>query len=198
MTLRGEAGAGKSVLLEYLAGRASGSECRVARVAGVQSEMDFAFAGLHQLCAPLLGRVERLPAPQRDALRAAFGVATGPPPERFLTGLAVLSLLSGAAGEHPLICLVDDEQWLDRASVQALGFAARRLTINSVGLVFAGRDPGAELAGLPELEVTGLRDEDARALLPRRWSGRSMHGSPTLSWPRPGEIRWRCLSCRGG
>ena len=138
---------------------------------GVQSEMELAFAGLHQLCAPMLGRAERLPVPQRDALRTAFGLAAGPPPDRFLVGLAVLSLLSEVAGERPLICLVDDEQWLDRASAQALGFAARRLAADPVGLVFAAREPGAELAGLPELEVGGLRDDDARALLEAALAG---------------------------
>jgi hypothetical protein len=94
---------------------------------GVQSEMELAFAGLHQLCAPLLSSAESLPTPQRDALRTAFGLAAGPPPDRFFVGLAVLSLLSEVAGERPLICVIDDEQWLDRASAQALGFAARRL-----------------------------------------------------------------------
>ena len=165
LVVRGDAGVGKSVLLDYLAGRASGSACRVARVVGVQSEMELAFAGLHQLCAPMLGCAERLPVPQRDALRAALGMAAGPPPDRFLVGLAVLSLLSEAAGDRPLICLIDDEQWLDQASAQALGFTARRLAADPVALVFAARDPGAELAGLPELEVTGLADSDARALL---------------------------------
>ena len=171
LVVRGDAGVGKSVLLDYLAGRASGSGCRVARVVGVQSEMELAFAGLHQLCAPLLGRAERLPVPQRDALRAALGMAAGPPPDRFLVGLAVLSLLSEAAGDRPLICLIDDEQWLDQASAQALGFAARRLAADPVALVFAARDPGAELAGLPELEVTGLADSDARALLESALAG---------------------------
>ena len=171
LVVRGDAGVGKSVLLDYLAGRASGSGCRVARVVGVQSEMELAFAGLHQLCAPMLGRAERLPVPQRDALRTAFGMAAGPPPDRFLVGLAVLSLLSEAAGDRPLVCLIDDEQWLDQASAQALGFTARRLAANSVALVFAARDLGAELAGLPELEVTGLADSDARALLASALAG---------------------------
>ena len=153
LVVRGDPGVGKTVLLDYLAGRAAGTGCRVARAAGVQSEMELAFAGLHQLCAPMLGRAERLPAPQRDALQTAFGLAAGPPPDRFLVGLAVLSLLSEVAGERPLICLIDDEQWLDQASAQALGFAARRLAADPVGLVFAAREPGAELAGLPELEV---------------------------------------------
>jgi DNA-binding CsgD family transcriptional regulator len=143
----------------------------VARAAGVQSEMELAFAGLHQLCAPMLSHAERLPAPQRDALWTAFGIAAGPPPDRFLVGLAVLSLLSEVAGERPLICAVDDEQWLDRASAQALGFVARRLAADPVGLVFAARDPGVELAGLPELTVAGLRDDDARALLESALAG---------------------------
>jgi tetratricopeptide (TPR) repeat protein len=171
LVVRGEAGVGKTVLLEYLAGRAPGSGCRVARAVGVQSEMELAVAGLHQLCAPLLGRAGRMPVPQREALRVAFGVAAGPPPDRFFVGLAVLSLLSEVAGERPLICVIDDEQWLDRASVQALGFVARRLAADPVGLVFAARDPGAELAGLPELIVDGLRDDDARALLESALAG---------------------------
>ena len=171
LVVRGDAGVGKSVLLDYLAGRASGSGCRVARVVGVQSEMELAFAGLHQLCAPMLSRAERLPVPQQDALRAALGMAAGRPPDQFLVGLAVLSLLSEAAGDRPLICLIDDEQWLDQASAQALGFTARRLAADPVALVFAARDLGAELAGLPELEVTGLADSDARALLESALAG---------------------------
>jgi DNA-binding CsgD family transcriptional regulator len=169
LVMRGDPGVGKTVLLDYVAKRAHG--CQVARAAGVQSETELAFAGLHQLCAPMLGHAERLPGPQQDALRAAFGIAAGPPPDRFLVGLAVLSLLSEVAGERPLICLIDDEQWLDRASAQALGFTARRLAADPVGLVFAAREPSAELAGLPGLEVGGLRDEDARALLDAAMTG---------------------------
>ena len=134
-------------------------------MAGAPSEMGLAFAGLHQLCAPMLSRAERLPGPQREALRYASGLTAGPSPDGFLVGLAVLSLLAGAAVERPLICVIDDEQWLDRASVHALGFAARRLAAEPVGLVFAAGEPSAELAGLPELHVGGLRDDDARALL---------------------------------
>src|SRR6516225_4402790 len=171
LVMRGDPGVGKTVLLDHLARQASASGCRVARAVGVQSEMELAFAGLHQLCAPMLGRAGRLPVPQRDALRTAFGLADGPPPDRFLVGLAVLTLLSGMAAERPLICLIDDEQWLDRASAQALGFAARRLAADPVGVVFAARDPGAELAGLPELEITGLRPDDARALLDSALAG---------------------------
>ena len=140
LVVRGEPGVGKTALLEYVVEHASG--CRVVRAAGVQSEMELAFAGLHQLLAPMLDRLERLPVPQRDALRTAFGVSPGPAPDRFFVGLAVLSLLSDVAEEQPLICLVDDEQWLDRASAQALAFVARRLEAESVGMVFAAR--GAE------------------------------------------------------
>src|ERR1700683_4017587 len=125
LVVRGEPGVGKSALLDYLAGRASG--CRVVRTAGVESEMELAFAGLHQLLAPVLDRVEGLPGPQRDALRTAFGLSAGPVPDRFLVGLGVLGLVSEVAGEQPLVCVVDDEQWLDRASVHALGVAAPRL-----------------------------------------------------------------------
>jgi len=163
LVIRGDPGVGKTVLLDYLAWRATG--CRVMRVMGVQSEMELAFAGLHQLCAPMLRRLHRLPDHQRTALRTALGLSAGPPPDRFLVGLAVLSLLAETAGSAPLICLIDDEQWLDRASAQALGFASRRLAADPVGLVFAARVPGPELAGLPELAVPGLGDDDARALL---------------------------------
>src|SRR5689334_7843153 len=171
LVMRGNPGVGKSVLLNHLAERASAAGCRVARVMGVQSEMELAFAGLHQLRAPMLDHVGRIPVPQRGAQRTAFGLGAGPPPDRFFVGLAVLSLLSEVAGERPLIGLIDDEQWLDQASAQALGFVARRLGADPVGLVFAAREPGAELAGLPELEVTGLGDSDARALLESALAG---------------------------
>ena len=163
LVVRGEPGVGKTVLLDYLAGRAPG--CRVARAAGVQSEMELAFAGLHQLCAPMLDHAKSLPVPQREALLTAFGLSAGPVPDRFLVGLAVVGLLSETAGERPLVCVVDDQQWLDHASAQALGFAARRLAADPVGLVFAARVPGKDLAGLPELVVEGLTDDDARGLL---------------------------------
>jgi DNA-binding CsgD family transcriptional regulator len=162
LVVRGEPGMGKTALLDYVAEHASG--CRVARVAGVQSEMELAYAGLHQL-TPMLGRLERLPAPQRAALRSAFGLGPESVPDRFLVGLATLSLLADAAEEQPLICLVDNQQWLDHASAQVLGFVARRLAAESIGLVFAARVPGDELAGLPELVVEGLQEADARALL---------------------------------
>jgi predicted ATPase len=163
LVVHGEAGVGKTALLEYLAVHAPG--CRVERAAGVQPEMQLAFAVLHQLCAPMLQRLEALPLPQRDALQTAFGMSAGPAPDRFLIGLAVLSLLSHVAEERPLVCLVDDEQWLDHASAQVLAFVARRLGAESVGLVFAARVPSSNLAGLPELVVRGLSEADARALL---------------------------------
>jgi DNA-binding CsgD family transcriptional regulator len=163
LVVRGEPGMGKTALLDYLVERASG--CRAVRAAGVQSEMELAFAGLHQLLAPMLDRLERLPDPQRDALRTAFGVTSGSAPDHFFVALAVLCLLSEVAEEQPLICVVDDEQWLDHASAQVLAFVARRLAAESVGLVFAARVPSDDLAGLPELVVEGLREGDAGALL---------------------------------
>ncbi|HEU5469276.1 MAG TPA: AAA family ATPase [Actinophytocola sp.] len=165
VVLRGEAGIGKTALLEYLIGRAS--DCRVARVAGVESERELAFAGLHQLCAPFLDRVERLPGPQRDAFGTAFGLSAGPAPDRFLVGLAVLTLLAEVAEDEPLVCVVDDAQWLDRVSAQTLAFAARRLLAERIALVFGVREPEGEpeLVGLPELIVRGLAEADARALL---------------------------------
>src|SRR4029079_5000848 len=165
LAIRGDPGVGKTALLEYVAEHASG--CRVARAAGVQGEMELAFAGLHQLCAPMLDRLDRLPGPQRDALGAAFGLSTGPAPDRFLVGLAVLSLLAEVAEERPLVCLIDDVQWLDRASAQALAFVARRLLAESVGLIFAVRMGSEEqdVPGLPELVVEGLCEDDARTLL---------------------------------
>jgi predicted ATPase len=163
LVVSGEAGVGKTALLDYLAGNASG--CQIVRAAGVQSEMELAFAALHQLCAPMLDGLQRLPAPQRDAVRSAFGMSSGPVPDRFLVGLGILGLLSEVAEGQPLVCLVDDEQWLDRTSAQVLGFVARRLVAESVGLIFAVRTPSSELAGLAELRVEGLQEADARALL---------------------------------
>jgi DNA-binding CsgD family transcriptional regulator len=165
LVLRGEPGIGKTALLGYLRGRASGF--RTARAVGVEAEMELAFAGLHQLCAPFLDRLDRLPAPQRNALSTAFGLRVGDAPDRFLVGLALLSLLSDVAEEQPLVCVVDDAQWLDQASAQALAFVARRLAAESVALVFAVREPAAEpqLTGLTELAVSGLVEGEARALL---------------------------------
>src|SRR3984957_6784544 len=165
LVLRGEPGIGKTALLSYLLERASG--CRTARAGGVEGEMELAFAGLHQLCVPFLGRLDRLPGPQRDALRTAFGLQVGDAPDRFLVGLALLSLLSDGAEEQPLVCVVDDAQWLDHASAQALAFVARRLAAESVALVFAVREPAAErhLTALPARGVPGLVEDEARTLL---------------------------------
>jgi DNA-binding CsgD family transcriptional regulator len=165
LVLRGEAGIGKTALLEHLSAVTEG--CRIARIAGVESEMELAFAGLHALCAPMLARLGHLPIPQRDALNTAFGMSGGPPPDRFLVGLAVLSLLADAAEEQPLICIIDDAQWLDRVSVQTLAFVARRLLAERVGLVFALRESADdhELEGLPEIVIEGLAAADARRLL---------------------------------
>ncbi|MGR6917809.1 AAA family ATPase [[Actinomadura] parvosata] len=170
--LRGEAGIGKSALLEYVRERAAG--CRTARAAGVESEMELAFGGLHQLCAPFLDRLGRLPQPQREALATAFGLSEGTPPDRFLVGLAVLSLLADAAAKEPLICLVDDAQWLDTVSAQTVAFIARRLLAERIGLVIAVREGHLEpeLAGLPRLGVGRLSDGDARALLDSVTPGR--------------------------
>src|SRR5580704_12571483 len=172
LVVRGEAGVGKTALLEYVAERASW--CRIVRVAGVESEMELAFAGLHQLCAPMLDALDGLPGPQRDALRVAFGLQDGAASNRFLVALAILSLLAEAAETQPLVCLVDDAQWLDRASVQALTFVARRLLAERIAVVFAVREPSHvdELTGLPELVVGGLADDDARWLLASALPGR--------------------------
>lgn len=164
VVVRGEAGIGKTELLNHLLERATG--CQVVRAAGVQSEMELSYAGLHQLCAPLLSHLEGLPEPQRNALSTAFGMRVGDAPDRFLVGLATLSLLSAAVGDKPLVCLVDDVQWLDRVSAQTLEFVARRLLAESVLLVLAVREGSREvLADLPELAVRGLNERDSRRLL---------------------------------
>ncbi|HEY2200400.1 MAG TPA: AAA family ATPase, partial [Solirubrobacteraceae bacterium] len=163
LVVSGEPGVGKTALLESAISSVAGF--RVARAAGVESEMELAFAALQQLCAPMLDRLGQLPAPQRDALGVAFGLRAGDAPDRFLVGLAVLSLLAVVAEEQPLLCVVDDAHWLDRASAQALVFVARRLLAESVALIFATRDPGEELKGFPKLVLEGLRNGDARALL---------------------------------
>jgi DNA-binding CsgD family transcriptional regulator len=174
LVVRGEAGIGKTALLEYLSERASG--CRLARAAGVECEAELTFAGLQQLCAPMLDHVDRLPGPQRDALLTALGLGGGGTPDRFLVGLGALRLLTEASEVHPLLCAVDDAQWLDQASAQVLGFVGRRLLAepNALGLVFAERTPilsPDQLAGLPELQLGGLDKEPARALLATVISG---------------------------
>jgi DNA-binding CsgD family transcriptional regulator len=171
LVLRGEAGIGKTALLEFVLERAAG--CRVARAAGVESEMELAFSGLHQLCSPYLDRLSKLPAPQQDALSVAFGLRAGSPPDRYLVGLTVLNLLSEVAEERPLICVVDDAQWLDQASAQTLEFIARRLAAEPVAMVFAVREPdaGPRFAELPELVVPGLGGNDAATLLESALTG---------------------------
>ena len=172
LVLRGEAGIGKTALLRYVARQASGF--RVETIGGVEAEMELPFAGVHQLCAPMLARLSALPEPQRNALSVALGLSPGAAPDRFLVALAVLSLLSVVAEERPLLCLVDDAQWLDDASDQVLGFVARRLLAESMGIVFAIRAPssGHEFEGLRELRLEGLDEESARALLTRAVPGR--------------------------
>src|SRR3954462_15344711 len=163
LVVSGEAGVGKTALLASAIGSAAGF--RVIRAVGVESEMELAFAALQQLCAPMLDRLDRLPVPQQEALGGAFGLRGGNAPDQFLVGLAVLSLFSEVAEEQPLVCVVDDAQWLDLASAQALVFVARRLLAESVALVLATRDPSEELKGFPGLLVEGLSNGDARALL---------------------------------
>ena len=165
LLIRGEAGIGKSALLSHLDAGATG--CRVARATGVESEMELPFAGLHQLCAPMLDQRDHLPGPQREALAVSFGYRGGAPPDRFLIGVAVLNLLTVVSEDRPLLCLIDDAQWLDQTSAQTLTFVARRLLAERIGLVFSVREPadGPQWRGLPDLMVTGLNDEDARALL---------------------------------
>ena len=163
LVLRGEAGIGKTALLKYLI--AAASDLTVVRAVGVDSEMELAYASLHQVCAPLLDRLGRLPAPQREALEIVFGLSAGAAPDRFLVGLGVLSLLSEVSGERPVLCVVDDAQWLDQSSALALAFVARRLLADRVGIVFAAREPGEGLQHISQLELHGLRDGDASALL---------------------------------
>ena len=172
LVVRGEAGIGKTALLRHLVSETSGF--RVARCVGVESEMELPFAGLHQLCGPLLDRLGSLAEPQRRGLSIAFGLDSGDSPDRFLVALAALSLLADASEEQPLLCIVDDAHWLDRASAQVLGFVGRRLLAESIGLLFAARTPTIEpdhLAGLPELWLSGLDEQSARALLATVTSG---------------------------
>ncbi|MFB6892918.1 AAA family ATPase [Kitasatospora sp. NPDC056327] len=169
LVLRGEVGIGKTALLGHV--REGAADCRVTAAAGIESEMELAFGGLHQLCAPFLDRLGRLPVPQRDALATAFGLTAAHPPDRFLVGLAVLGLLADAAEREPVICVVDDAQWLDEVSAQTLAFVARRLLAERIGLVLAEREPAPDapaesaFTGLPGFTVGRLSDADARALL---------------------------------
>src|ERR687897_389465 len=163
LVLRGEAGIGKTALLEYLI--ASAPDLTIVRAVGVQSDMELPYAALHQLCGPLLDRLDNLPPPQRQAMEIVFGLSTGEAPDRFLVGLAVLSLFSEVAEQRPLLCVVDDAQWLDQASALTLAFVARRLLAEPVAIVFSAREPGPELQHMPQLEVRGVHNGDARALL---------------------------------
>lgn len=170
--IRGEAGIGKSVLLDYVAAKASG--VMVARTQGIEADMELAYASLHQLCAPFLSTVDSLPVPQRDALQVAFGMAAGDPPDRFLVGLAVLTLLTRASESRPVLVVVDDAHWLDQISLQTLEFVARRLLAEAVAMVFTVRDPegSTALVGLPELRLDGLDKQAAGALLAASVDGR--------------------------
>ncbi|WP_329538029.1 AAA family ATPase (plasmid) [Streptomyces sp. NBC_01450] len=170
--IRGEAGIGKSALLEYVAAQAS--RVTVTRARGIEADMELPYASLHQLCAPFLAEVEALPGPQRDALRVAFGMAAGDPPDRFLVGLAVLTLLTRASETRPVLVVVDDAQWLDQVSLQTLEFMARRLLAEAVAMVFAVRDPEGQdaLAGLPEMRIGGLDAAAAGELLEAAVGGR--------------------------
>src|SRR6185436_15054384 len=163
LVVRGEAGIGKTALLEYLV--ESASDLTVVRAVGVESDMELAYASLHQLCGPLLDRLERLPAPQRQAMEIVFGLSAGEAPDRFLVGLAVLSLFAEVAEQRPLVCVVDDAQWLDQASALTLAFVARRLLAEPIAIVFAARESVEGFEHVSELEVCGLDSRDARALL---------------------------------
>ena len=185
LVLTGDAGIGKTALLEYLV--ESASDLAVVRAVGVESEMELAFATLHQLCGPMLSHLERLPSPQVDALEVVFGLNAGAPPDQFLVGLAVLGLFSEMADERPLLCVVDDADWVDRASALALSFVARRLVAEPVGMVFAAREPGEDLTHIPELVVRGLPDSDAEALL-----------SSTVPFRLDERVRERIIAETGG
>jgi hypothetical protein len=196
LVLHGEPGVGKTALLEYAAD--AGREFRIVPTSGVEAEMELPCAAVQQLCAPFLALMEHLPQPQHEALGVAFGLSTGPAPNPFLVGLAVLGLLAEAAEEQPLVCVVDDAQWLDSASARGLAFVARRLLAEKIALVFATREMGGALAGLPELRVEPL----GRPMRARCWSRscrlRWMKACWSGSSPRRAETRSPCSSCRAG
>jgi DNA-binding CsgD family transcriptional regulator len=207
VVLRGEAGVGKSALIRHLSGRSDG--WRIATVVGVESEMELAFSGIHQLCSPLLGYLDRLAAPQRAALETMLGLSAGPAPDRFMLSLSILTLLSEAAEDQPLLCLIDDADWLDAASAQIVGFVARRLLVERIVIVCAVRTgTGSDaFVGLPELTISGLDDSDARRLLLGNMAGpldaavcerivAESHGNPLalLELPRT----WNVADLAGG
>ncbi len=194
LVLRGEPGVGKSALLDYAV--ASARDFKVVRAAGAEPETELAFAALHQVCTPLLDRVDQLPEPQREALAIAFGLKTGDVPDPFLIGLGVLSLFSEASSQQPLLCVVDNEQVLDRASAHALAFAARRLFAEPVAIVFATSQASSELAELPELLVAGLRDDDARALVASALAAPLDEYVLDRIVAETAAIRWRFWSCQ--
>lgn len=187
MVVRGEPGVGKTALLEYVVAQSQGF--RVERALGSESETELAFAGLHQLCAPMLGQLDRLPDSQSEALRVTFGIVQGAAPDRLMVGLAVLDLLSAVADETPLVCVIDDVQWIDQASTQVLEFVARRLFAEPLALVFAVREPSQTrpMSDLPELEVKGLSDDDSRTLL-----------ASAMRWPFDVEVRERFIAMTEG
>ena len=179
LALRGAPGIGKSALLEYVVSVAP--DMSVLSAAGIESEMELPFAGLHQLCAPLLGDLSRLPAPQRAALQTIFGLSDGPAPDRLLVGLSVLSLLADAAEKQPILCTVDDAQWLDEASALAFSFVARRLLAEPIVMLFATREISSATAGSPELLVDGLPTPMPAHCSRRRYLACSTRGSPSRS-----------------
>src|SRR3954469_1933761 len=206
LILRGEAGIGKTALLEHAI--ASASDVTLLRATGVESEMELAFAALHQLCAPIQEFVDRLPGPQRDALEITFGMSSGAPPDRFLVALATLTLLSEAAQPRPLLCVVDDAQWLDSASGQALGFVARRLLAEPIALLLAARETTEAFSDLPELLIEGLDEAEARKLLALVIPGRleeriadqlvaEAHGNPLALLELPRVLRSRAQAGSG-
>src|SRR4051794_745875 len=207
LVLRGDVGTGKSALIRHVCARAGA--WRVTSVVGVESEMELAFSGIHQLCSPLLSFLDRLPEPQRVALETVFGLESGPPPDRFLVALSALALLAEAAEDQPLVCIVDDAHWLDAASAQVVGFVARRLLVERIVIVCATRSGIGDdaLAGLPQLAVSGLSKSDSRALLLAHMAGpldaavceqivAESHGNPLalLELPRT----WRVDEIAGG
>lgn len=191
LAIHGEPGIGKTALLTEAVAAADG--LRIIRVGGAESEMELAYAGVQQLCGPILAHIAGLPEPQKSALRAALGLGEGTAPDRLLVSLAVLTLLAEAGAQQPTLCVIDDAQWVDRASLQALTFAARRLVADPIVMIFATRTPGAphELQRLPELNLKRLKHADAGALLTKFRPGNTRRKrSARISWPKQTETRW--------